>query len=461
MSLSIVLSNDDGKPFLPGSMVLGVVKLVTFDDQAIDEVTINFRGRASVLLVHSYGDMTTSRRDYKSVGYLFSQHLTLYQGKYTHRKGSYMWPFAFYIPLSASPRAGPFGSNDFFCPEYPWKNDNSVELHPLPPSMSESGRFLCAVEYMLQATLSRPRRNPIPLSKNISTVKQVQVQPFTRKLDLNVSGDWPYANYRHNVQCALGNRSRTLPARLWSSLCERRRRFKRLSTPKVELHVSVLMPKKLILKEQVALSVLVAATAYAIDSDIATDQTSESVHLHSKNLTITSFKVSLLQRTQVRAGCHRSSSKKRIFVRKGSCILPLSGNLSLASTQSGITNQDTGAVVSVNLADIADLTVSSTTFVPDFSTYNIARSHSLEMLFKMEYENKRFKFYLRDIPIRVLSPECDRMDQSGGQPSERTGGQSTSDEVWIVPPPAACAVDNDDDAIDALHGEPPPPYRAR
>ncbi|KIX07096.1 uncharacterized protein Z518_05073 [Rhinocladiella mackenziei CBS 650.93] len=462
MALSVTISNDDGKPFLPGSLVLGVVKLVIYDDQNIGELTINFSGCANVRLIHSYGDMTTSRRDYKSVGYLFSQRLSLYQGKYTHRKGSYMWPFAFRIPLYAAPRALPSGSRDFFGPERPWKNDYSVELHPLPPSMSHRGPFICSVEYMLHATLAGPSRGPISLNKTLSAMERVRIQNLPSQKDLDVSGDGLYINYQHNLRCTLDNFPRIIPKLLCSILCEGRRRFKSITPPEVELRMSVWIPKRIILNGQVTLSVLVAMTSRSTGPDNATKRNLSNDHVQPTNLRIRSFKLSLFQHTRVRTGCHRSSSEKKILVRRGSCILPLSGDSSLEPSQSGNTSQDSRPARFVNLADMADLRVPMAALVPDFSTYNIAGCHSLEVLFNMEYENKRFKCNFGKVPLQVLSQECGTVDQGVIHPMERWANQSISDEVWIRPPPSEDDIDDDndddDDVVSAWATETLPPY---
>ena len=461
MSLSIAISNDNGKPFLPGSMVLGVVKLLTHEDQHIGDLAINFSGRASVLLIHSYGDMTTSRRDYKSVGYLFSQHLNLYQGKYTHRKGSYMWPFAFQIPLVAATRALPSGSKDYFQPEYPWKYDHSVEHHSLPPTMVHSGPFICTVEYRLQATLTQSCRTSrtlatMSLAKSQSIIKHVTVQSLAEQQELDGSRDWPYSKYRHNVTCTPSGSRRTILQRLRSVVGGSQRRLKSIILPKMELHISVLMPKRIILKDRTALSVIVAASSHPTKASDSPNETSANNQLRYTSLMIRSFKLSLVQHVQVRAGCHRALSDRKMFVRKGTCTVPLLAQSPLRQGPSEHSSVDNPPTSSVNLADAADLIVPTASLVPDFSTYNIVTSHSLELQFKMEYESTRFKICLRKIPLQVVSSESDRDSPSDVTFSEISGRRSASDESWIVPPPSDC--DDYDDVFNALSAEPPPRY---
>ncbi|KIW94550.1 uncharacterized protein Z519_04526 [Cladophialophora bantiana CBS 173.52] len=453
MSLSISISNDDGKPFLPGSPVLGVVKLVTYDDQPIGELSITFRGRASVLLIHSYGDMTTSRKDYQSVGYLFSQYLNLYQGKYTHRKGSYMWPFAFCIPISAAPRAVAPNSTDFFHPEHPWKNDRPLGFHPLPPSMSHGGRFHCSINYTLEATLAQPARTPISLNKTLTASKEVQVQPLPHQTELDIGDDWPYTNYRHKLQCNIKNVSGACSRGILSSLGRCIRGVKAEDRKNLEIYISVRVPKRILLTEQ-PLSLIVSASAHSI----AKGSQPESVPL-GNHLTVKRFKLSLWQYTHVRAGRHHSSSTRRVFVRQSSSPLAVSETPSLGPWQAECSDAQTSGVTATNLADIADLSVPATILVPDFSTYNIARSHSLEISFKMQYLNKKFSFCLGNIPIRLLPNKHVSAGQTEMRPEEPSVNESELQDGWMVFSPGGDLSTNDDVA-NILLEEPPPQYRA-
>ncbi len=453
MSLSIKVSNDKGKPFLPGSLILGVVELVLNDDQPIGELAINFNGRTQVLLVQAYGDMATSRRDYKSVGYLFSRHLNLYQNKYTHRQGEYIWPFAFRIPVSASPRALSPESKDFFHPERPWRSDYNVDLHPLPSSFSYGGRFICFVEYTLHATVTRPSRTPISICKCLSADKAIPVQALSQEPHVDLCSKGPYTTYRHNVQCKLENPSSTMGRSFWSTFCQSQRWFRPMQSRNLGLQVFVRLPRTIVLEKQAMLPVLVAATAHAINSDGTSQQYLYSGNLYHKNLVIRSFKTSLFQLTQVRAGCHRASAEQRVSVRKGSCIVPLSGSAISSPGASEVSDRDTGAAVHVNLADITGSTIPTTTLTPDFSTYNVANSHFLNISLKIEYANKRFKFHLRHIAIRVLSSEYCGLDPNNICQGELSSGQGSWEEAWILPP-------SSESEHDTVFADPPPCYRA-
>src|SRR5258708_6181257 len=98
MSLSIELS-EDRLTFRPGSIVSGIVKLTSKTDESISAVTICFRGRCKVKL-RSSEHYTT--RSYRSSGIYFREERLLYdKGKFTHKAGTYSWPFTFTIPKYA------------------------------------------------------------------------------------------------------------------------------------------------------------------------------------------------------------------------------------------------------------------------------------------------------------------------------------------------------------------------
>ena len=257
------------------------------------------------------------------------------------------------------------------------------------------------------------------MSKNLSASKTITVQNQGALGNSSADGDWPYVKHQHTVRCPLLNASQTATRRFLSTLYNGGKGC----GAEIELRVSVLLPKKLEVKERTALSVLISATPH-YNPETAARGCSETI-THSI-LVIKSFKLSLIQHTQVRAGCHTPSTDRRVFTRKGSCVVPVS-RIALtpnASNPAQESNGDTPTTL-VNLSDITDLTVPRDILVPDFSTYNIARSHTLELTFTMEYERKKFKFALRDVPIWVLP--------TAGEETETR--RSREGDEWIVTPP--------------------------
>jgi hypothetical protein len=401
MALSIVLSNDEGVPFTPGSLVLGVVKLVALCDLPIGSVAISFVGRSKVLLVHSYGDMTTSRSDYKSCGYLFCKNLNLYSGKYTHPKGTYVWPFVFRIPgFAHSNLDGYTDMGDAFDHRPPWRGSDAFGHHPLPPSMDHTGAFNCSVEYLLHATLIRPPESRFAFSNNVGISKSIQVECPPERIDSEDGSEWPYETYHHNFQIRCVNPSTSMKNRV--ILMIRRSAQSPVEAtprPKLGIQLCVLVPKIVGTRPDTTIPILLSATCLGM-TGAKKDECLADVQFPSPTITIKRFTISISAHTKVRAGCHYPVEKKKVFLGKGACEIPLTGD----APDREISNEATPFPTnSVNLGDVANVRFPYKRLVPDFSTYNIFRAYCLDLRFKVEYAHKTFKFAIRDIPVRVVS----------------------------------------------------------
>jgi hypothetical protein len=213
MALSIVL--DKPGPYRPGDVIIGRVELSSSSDEAIAYIDINFTGRCKVK-IRKHDHYTTI--SYRSRGYYFSEHLSLYaEGKYKHKAGTYTWPFTFTIPGHASrrPVSGPTNASktpaptswrpqrqltargilqpgvghelesDIFTVSPPFRASalNALQPHPLPDSFaySHSGfpaDFEGRVEYTLVATLTRPAGSILFSPKNLETSTNLVVKSF-------------------------------------------------------------------------------------------------------------------------------------------------------------------------------------------------------------------------------------------------------------------------------------------
>lgn len=392
MALSISLSHDEGTQFTPGSIVLGVVKLTNHEDQIIESCKMDFRGQSSAFLNQNYGDMGSSRADVVSKTYLFSRHLDLYIGEGLHRKGTHVWPFAFRIPLFAAPRLVSPGSKELFYPKNRWRGDFVVDrrqAHPPPPSMHEAGKFVCNVRYTLEAALSY-RVSAAGKGKSLQASCSVPVQNLEMSPRVSARDEWVYMIHRHTLRCSIADSSHQHHFR-------RLRIFRRKSQhldPEVKLCVSVLLPKEIEIKERQTLSVPVACT---MEQLLTADGPKRPVVGRDLDLVVHSFKLSLFRHTEVRAGCHNSSSIRKFFTRKGTCIVPVS----LANSSEPNREENSPNPI-IKLSNIVDLSISKHYLVPDFSTYNIARFHTIEMQFSLMYGGKKNKFALRNVPIRVI-----------------------------------------------------------
>ena len=398
MALSIRLSYEQSKPLTPGSMVLGVVKFVGNQDHYIEALSFEFRGQTDAVLNENFGDLAVSRNDYASRTYLFSRHLDIYTGECIHRKGTYAWPFAFRIPLFAAPRILPRGSKEQFHQISPWKGDatrdTTMEPHPLPPSMMQGGRFICAVQYVLEAKLlcrtlsegvSKPKTKECKASKAIS-VENLNMPSLSPPEYV-----WPYMISRHVMRCRLPppGHPRPVVGRLLKILSLQSQ--KQSSDP--ELRLSVLLSKKLEIEQESTLSVILSAILNVPTADM---NSSPPQTARFPDLVMSRFKISLMQHTAVRAGCHSSLSVKHIFTRNGSCQVPV-----LRACSSTPETSRRLPASHINLSDVVDLTIPTNVLAADFSTYNIARFHRLNVSLSMVYMGKKHKIRLREVPIRI------------------------------------------------------------
>ncbi|KAJ9602020.1 hypothetical protein H2200_013380 [Cladophialophora chaetospira] len=413
MALSISLYHDEGKQFTPGSLVPGVVKFTNYEDQIIESLKIDFRGHSNVFLNQNYGDMGIPREDAGSRAYLFSRHLDLCSGNVVHQKGTHVWPFAFRIPFFAAPRIVSPGSKDFYRPTHPWRGDFALERdrpHPLPPSIQAKGKFVCNVRYTLDAALAH-RRLTATKSTEVRSSRSVPVQSLEMAPRNSPGGDWVYMTHRQPLRCPRPKLSRRLFRRRFSNF----RQKDQPSEPEAKLCFSVLLPKEIEVKERQALSVPIACT---MEHSSGLEALKPQMPAQVSDLVVHSFKLSLLQHTHVRTGCQTSSSTRKILTRKGACIVPISRTSTSASTGAANSPYST-----VNLSDVVDLSLTRHTLAPDFSTYNIARFHSLEVRFCLIYAGKKNKFTLRNVPIRVVP-------QSGGELERRLSEGLEADDEY-------------------------------
>ncbi|KAL6247957.1 hypothetical protein RBB50_005305 [Rhinocladiella similis] len=427
MTLSIRLSLDEGKPITPGSVVLGVVKIETNEDQIIESLNIDFKGLTKVFLKQkNYSDLVSPLPDYLSKGYLFSRHQSLYNGGGIQRKGTYAWPFAFRVPLFAAPRILPSGSKDLFKSTVPWRGDLVVDKRPqpLPPSMIHTGRFLCSVHYFLEATLvQRPAETQGGKNKStkVQTSRAIPVQsldmaPGERALH---GGDWPYVVHRRKMRCTstgacLHTALRHIPFLPMKALGLSQEGER-------ELCFSVLLPQKIDSGEQSPLSIPVSCSIHKSLASWSPGPASGLVGRSSESFELF-FKLSLILHTQARAGCHTCASSKRIFVRQGSATMPESGPASSPTPSETETGANTPAF-SVNLSDMVDLSIPSELLTADFSTYNIAQSHSFEVVLRIRYAGKKHKVFLRDVPVTVVPRSENELERQLSEGVEE-------DDVW-------------------------------
>ena len=153
----------------------------TAEDQAIQSVGIYFTGRCKVKITQNNGQ---NEGIYRSRGYYFRlQHPPLFAGgKYTHKAGTYDWPFSFQIPTEVDKSRTTWCDGDVFEPGMGYRGSQDVEPHYLPDTTSKSNGsssngWEAHVEYTLHADLQRPaEKQGIFRTGNLQCEKAVRVE---------------------------------------------------------------------------------------------------------------------------------------------------------------------------------------------------------------------------------------------------------------------------------------------
>lgn len=420
----MVLSNEDGTVYAPGSLVSGVVKLLCSTDEPFGSVAITFTGCCKVILSHSRGDMSAPRSEQKSCACIFRRYLNLQRGPQMYGKGTYMWPFAFQLPNSADSHLdGETGSGEIFDHRPPWQGSDSLCPHPLPPTMNYSGDFKCSVEYELQARVIRPPRSVAAYSSIIAFTKHIEVGNPWKQIDSEMEDHCPFSEYYHTFSTRNSHTNESVTGRVLSVFRESahksaqtglRRRF--------DCRIRVLVPKSLEVKQGSPISVFVSASCVGLTENDA-DVNSTDTTLPSGNIVVKNCALSMSVRTMARVGSQHSSELRKIALGNGGCEIPV--QRSPKKEDSIFPSTSEALAESRNEVEIPNLKIPNTRLVPSFSTYNIYRSHTLELRFDLEYAGKRVKFTLRDIPIKLV-PDRTRTVET----SARVLGESD-----IPPPP--------------------------
>ncbi|KAK5453460.1 hypothetical protein LTS15_006645 [Exophiala xenobiotica] len=146
--------------YSPGDVISGHVVLNTAADVAIGTVTVSFWGRSKSRIIQQHGQSASYHRGRTR---FFHLEKLLYEGQYTHKPGSFSWPFEFVVPDRADPVC--IGSGEKWKPKEHYRSNvddqrNELDLS-LPPSMFHSRTNIsrkveCFIEYVLEATLAEP-----------------------------------------------------------------------------------------------------------------------------------------------------------------------------------------------------------------------------------------------------------------------------------------------------------------
>lgn len=158
-SVEIVITNPQDS-YCTGQTVNGLVRVQVIDSKAIGSVVVTFTGRVKTKIHRRTGKTS---HIYRGRLILFSLSETLYTGHYTHKAGSYNWPFCFIIPARPqSPEHIPYVDDSG-----PWdtyqdllSTEEQYQLNGLPSTCNFNFNYHSAdeafIEYKLEAIVSEP-----------------------------------------------------------------------------------------------------------------------------------------------------------------------------------------------------------------------------------------------------------------------------------------------------------------
>jgi Arrestin (or S-antigen), N-terminal domain len=135
--------------FIPGDRVSGKVVLTQQEDEKIENIFIELKGKWKTKIVHHGGQNNTQTHRYELDFYTERQ--TLFKGPFKMRASSYEYLFAFQIPEKFNYVAGEFSDGNF-APEYSFMGPK-----PLPPTCmgpyDRNGE--CEIYYHLTARIPK------------------------------------------------------------------------------------------------------------------------------------------------------------------------------------------------------------------------------------------------------------------------------------------------------------------
>jgi hypothetical protein len=423
MVLSIVWNGGTDINCHPGSVLSGNVRLLAAKQQPLGQVAVTFAGRCKVRIERSNGQTKTY---YYSKGYYFRERQILHEGDFTFQAGTYSWPFRFVMPACADRGLiqSENGKGDAFGPDPPWRGTGAGELHPLPASFNGPRR--CSVEYYLKAELTPPHKGAGLFSRTIEEKVMLNFRPSMVGLGL----DQNLRNY-YNQKFSI----HTL--RLLPEDCEERHSFRRKlkgvfqssSLPELNLQVEVSIPRRVVGIRGTTFPCLVSVTRCPTAVEDIRQVPQSSVQVRR-------FEIELRSHTEARTRSHRDHKREKVVLGAGSGAAiwiqkPEDAN---EKTKAAYGTGQGATTVTTDLGAIHGVRIPAG-MTPDFSTYNIAHYHSLELKLRLECAGEEMNFDVPELPVQI-TPEIVSEDPPAWEQS--FGNESMAVEPYsnMVSPPS-------------------------
>lgn len=370
--LHIVLDREH-RSFTPDEQVRGIVELISTKDVAIGTVIIRLCGRSITKIWSASGQ---SRAQFEGLSILFDNQKELYSGHYTHRAGTYSWPFFLAIPGQVDHNLS--SPNDMHAEEH---SHPDLEALPVVANIRDSraGKELEAtIEYSLEAVMTSPKgkrsmsKFPILISSDIPSI---DLNDPTRRVgqtqDISIRTRRLLPDH-HPSQVSLLQRSKGL--------------FKSSTTPSFSFEVDVSHPSVLQIGSHEGIPFIIGVRPLT-DSSRTSMIPSQMTFYRYPSVTILSVNVVLQARTDtscptlVGTTSAEKESKVTLLSRQN-----LDHRLIMRSLAS---DQKTGApaetIASINLGSEYNMRPAAwenikhdqDALVPSFRTANICHSHTL------------------------------------------------------------------------------------
>ena len=175
--------------FIPGDMVAGKVVLKLDEDENVEYVVIDFKGKCRNTIVTGTGQ---NRRTHKYERVFFAQQRVLFKGPFKMRADTYEYPFAFRFPEKLDWTNGDFKDSM-------WAQTYSTNgPKPLPPTCSTLGyNGDCEIYYHLTARVPRTFADwEDKYNLNFSPTRAILDPPPLPKMANEYNGSKYHRNYR-------------------------------------------------------------------------------------------------------------------------------------------------------------------------------------------------------------------------------------------------------------------------
>ncbi|OQU99833.1 Arrestin or S-antigen, domain-containing protein [Cladophialophora immunda] len=379
--------NNTRQHYSPGDVISGRVILNTAADSAIGKLVVSFWGRAKSRIIQQHGQTVTYHRGRTQ---LFKKELLLYEGQYTHKPGSFSWPFEFVVPEHAE--ATSILSGERWKPKDHYRattDENNLDL-TLPPSCYHRRHMFgrqaeCFIEYVLDATLTEP--------EGLHHIRGPQSKVSSYPIVFHpLSTPEPIENYSLTTDQRLFTIStlKLLPEHAGTSLGFRDRArsiFQRDSIPRFSFSLAVQAPGIIQLFHPNHIPFLITATP-----DLSPENTTIDTSTSLPTVILRSAKIELKTHVRCRAAGTFADSKTYEIPVLPSKALNHPLIMTHGTTTASEATLDLGKLCDLHLGNAKLGSRLETPMCPNFTTYNVSRSYQLLWELEIECAEKTEKF---------------------------------------------------------------------